>query len=703
MGQAAAAWAQTAPAPPSPPPPAAGASGQDEANGASPDDQEVIVVAPASERTSIDRTTYIVRDTAEARSSSTLDLLDRIPTIEVTPSGQLRLLGRGGVRILIDGNEVANPEVVLRNLQGSQVARIEVISNPSARFSAQGTAGIVNIVTRRSFASGLGGSLTANAGSFGSFDLKASPTWSRGRLSLSGSLGFARTASRSDFAIDRSAFDPGGGLATQSRESGDRRNEGQSLTGNLIAVFRPTPGQSINVTAIAVQGDVETSRRSEILSSADPGTLLAQTSSGTAEISTRDLSIDYRRDGDRPGETLTVSGKRSTSRVQVETVFATDSGTGDPSIFALRSEGSTRTTTASIDYLRPSGGQRSLALGGTIRHSRDFAFSEQTGQLPLGQDMFSAVSTIRGSYVEKAAYLTYQFPWLGGTVLAGLRVEDRRYDFPEGAPGAAPGGAHLFPSLHVERVLARGLTATLSYSRRITWPGIGELDPAVRFSDSTTANAGNPSLRPEITDSFEGKLKAQPAGQSIELTLFSRRTRDLRSSAAELTDDGVLILRPINLGAQTSRGLNLSLQGPLGSGFAYSLNGNLSDQSIDQNGVGGNFARANTRYGGSVQLEYRDGVEGRRGTDHIQLRLRYSGPFDLGLFRISSFFTSSASWSHAFTDRLSGVLAVSDPIGPPSIRTTYLSGDVVSRQTERAAGPRVTFSLTYSLNPPARR
>ncbi|HYI63465.1 MAG TPA: hypothetical protein VEW71_01120 [Allosphingosinicella sp.] len=102
-------------------------------------------------------------------------------------------------------------------------------------------------------------------------------------------------------------------------------------------------------------------------------------------------------------------------------------------------------------------------------------------------------------------------------------------------------------------------------------------------------------------------------------------------------------------------------------------------------------------------FEYRDGIEGRRGADHIQLRLRYNGPFDLGLFRLSSFATSNISWSHAFADRLSGVLTVSEPFGSPSLRTTFLSGDVVSRQVDQVAGPRITFSLTYSLGPPTRR
>lgn len=718
MGQAAVAGGQAAPDVRQPPAPAAEETSEqpegqapqseeqrspEEEQRTSPDDEEVIVVAAPSERTSIDRTTYIVRDTAIARSSSTLDLLDRVPSIQVTPSGAIRLLGRGGVKILIDGAEVANPTEVLRNLQGSQIARIEVVSNPSAQFSAQGTGGIINIITRRSFAAGIGGSLTANAGSFGAFDLKASPTWTRGRVSLSGSLGFTRTAIRSEFSSDRRAFDAIGGPISETIEDGSRRSGTETVTANLSAVFRPTPNQSIKLSAMALEVDGDSSRRSEIVTTLVPGSPLAQTSSGRVALGVRDFSIDYRREGSRQGQALTLAGRRSTSRSRADTTFSTDDGMAPLRLFEVRTESSSAITTASLDYNWPFGGQRRLALGATVQHTRDSSFTEQAGEPPLGQSVFSASSTIRGSWMEEAAYVTYQFPLLGGTVLAGLRVEDRSYDFDNGVPGSAPRGTHLFPSLHAERTFGRGPTVSLSYSRRIFWPSIADLNPALRFSDSTTANAGNPLLRPEITDSFEGKLRTQLSGQTIEFTLFTRRTHDLRSSEPELNADGVLIVRPINLGSRRSSGINLLVQGPIAPRFSYVLTGNLADQSIEQDGVNLDLSGGGAQYSGSLQLEYRDGTEGRRGADHIQLRLRYSGPFDLGLFKVSSFVTSNISWSHAFADRLSGVLTVSEPFGSPSLRATFLSGDVVSRQVDQLAGPRVTFSLTYSLGPQRRR
>jgi hypothetical protein len=668
--------------------------------GEGPAQAEIIVEATPDERTSVDRSTYIVRDNAEARSSSVLDVLARIPSVEVTPNGQLRLLGKTGVKVLIDGSEVANPTVVLRNLQGSQVARIEVISNPSAAFSAQGTAGIINVITRRSFRAGLGGSATANVGSFGAFEAKASPTWSRGSISLSGSLGVTRNVGPVAFVRERRTEVGSGGPVIETLESGNLRNEGEVVAGNLSLTYRPTSRQSVNLNAILVEIDGKISRSSEFLLSSGPEGSFLQEAFGRTGVSSRDFSAMYRRDGRRQGEALSASAKRSTSSLAANHIYSIVGGLGDSRIFRLESVGKHTVNSFNLDYIRPSPRHRRLSLGAVIQRTSSRTLSLDAGDLPLGQGTFTSATSIRGSWLENAAYVTYQRMLIGTTVLAGLRVENRNYDLPLHTDRGA-GGMHLFPSLHLERRITPDWTANLSYSRRVTWPGIVDLDPALRFTDSTTANAGNPLLRPEITGSFEAKLKGNKAKQDIEFTLYSRRTRDVQSSLAEL-DGGVLVTRPVNLGNRLSRGASLSVRGPLGGGFRHSLSGNLTDQRISGGDLGLEPEGGGAQHSASAQIEYRDGVDGRRGADRVEIRARYSGSTSFGLLRVSSYVSANATWSHAFTDRLSGVLTISDFLGPPDIRITTRSGSTLSRSTDKTSGPRFTLSLTYSLKAPSR-
>jgi outer membrane receptor protein involved in Fe transport len=250
--------------------------------------------------------------------------------------------------------------------------------------------------------------------------------------------------------------------------------------------------------------------------------------------------------------------------------------------------------------------------------------------------------------------------------------------------------------LHLERALTKGLKANLSYSRRIAWPNINDLDPTLRFIDSTTASGGNPALRPETTDSFEAKLKVEKSNHSGELVLYARETHDLLSNESDLVD-GVLVSRPVNVGKRISRGVSFSAQGPLVSRLRYSLTGNLSWQEIRDDNLSLGIESKHTEYSGSAQLEYKDGVEGRRGADRIEVRARYSGPTHLGFYKIDDYFTLNGSWTHTFSYRWSSVLTVSDMLGPPELRLSSFSEDTVSRQTDRAAATRVNVALSYRL------
>jgi outer membrane receptor for ferrienterochelin and colicin len=381
VGHAAAAFGQKA----SPVPPPA------------QENPDIVIVADPSQRSSIDRTAYVVRDNAEARSSNTLDLLAQVPSVEVRPDGQLRLLGRSGVTILIDGKDVPDPVTFLRNLQGSQVAKIEVISNPSAQFSARGTAGIINIVTRRSFAPGLGGSLTANVGSFGNAAVKLSPTWARGPLSLSGSLGLTRWVAPGGFERDLYLVDEDGNFLAHSSERTRYRNRNDMVSGNFLFSYKPDSKQSLGITASLQKTGGHPSRASDIVFAADPERRRRLTAQGNVANNYGDISADYRRDGARQGEQLTISGGLAVSRTKVEDEFSDVDETGGASSFLIRNENSISTATLKLDYVRPFGPKRRLSFGAKVEQVRSDILSEYAAENPTDPAVLSSRSEIDGS------------------------------------------------------------------------------------------------------------------------------------------------------------------------------------------------------------------------------------------------------------------------------------------------------------------
>jgi len=676
------AWAQANPVP-SPTPPAATPSA---------DNQEIVVRADPGQRTSIDRDTYVVRDTAEARTSNGFDLLARIPALTVLPDNTIRLLG-STPQILIDGRPVPDQTSALRALQGSEIARIEVVTNPSAQFSASSSGGIINIITRRTSTDGLRGSLTASVSRYDGAELRAAPTWTHGDWTVSGNLGWTRNGTEIEVTRERLSLDPTS-TAPDTLETQESRGRFEYANGNGQISYRPSAKRTITFQGGLITADGLTSTDSRIVTAGAPGAPLDQFIQSDFDYHAYNASLEYREEGSRQGELLTTSIQQY--RFDPTSDVTTDFGSGQ---FLFHSNGFTRARIFKLDYVRPLRGTQRLLMGGSVSDTHEQSLLEQSGDLPLGGNPFPPASTVDGSTLEVASYLSYQFPLLGGTVLAGFRIESRDYDFADPALGEGPTDAHFFPSLHLERRLARWLTGTLSYSRRVTWPSISQLSPVFRFSDSTTASGGNPFLRPELTDALEAKARIEVAHQVATLTLFSRWTDNLFSTLFTLTDDGVLVSQPVNVGERIDRGASLALQGTIARGFTYTLNGNLIDRRIERD-FGILRVQHTTNYTLSTQLDYRDGADGRRGADHVNLSLNYSGPYDDGLVSNSSFFRASASWSHFITDRLSGVVTIDDLFGPTEFRRSTISDTALTRTTNFSDGPRFKLGLTYSLGRP---
>jgi len=707
LAPAAAAQAQgtSAPPPPAPapapapapsPPPAEAAA---EPEPAVPSGQDDIVVTAPTQQSSIDRQTYIVRDTAEARSTSTNDILARIPSVEVQADGTVRLIGAGQATILIDGRRVADPQTMLRNMTGNQIERVEVLTNPGAQFPAQGTGGIVNIITRRNTQNGLGGSATASIGSYGSYDVRISPTYGAGNWTFTGNLGHGRFENHSDFERERFALTPGGPVLLSS-ELGEQIDEGRYYYSNGQASYRPDDKRTITLSGTLAHTDFASERPSTLIAPAVPGGGADQFSTNEANFNYRDLGLDFRGTTSRQGELLTASVKWARFSGDFDNLFSVDPLAAPANIFQQQRTMSDESWTGKVDYVRPLGGSNRLSVGAQLVTTSNRFAQTATGTLPNGAP-FAVTSVVDGSWFEYAGYATFQFELGGFTIMPGLRLEGREYDLggTTGVPDLKT--TKFFPSLHMERQLAPWLTGSASYSRRITYPPIQLLNPALNFNDSVTAQAGNPLLQPQLTDSYEIRLRGQVARHNLELTAFRRTTEDIWSFRGEVSPEGVSFTRPFNFGSQALTGAEFSARGPIVGGLRYVLTGNLSDQSLDPDAGGPLPSRSSSTWSGTGQLEYRDGQDGRAGADRINLTARYFGPTDTGFTRVESFGLATFTWSHAFTDRLSGVLTVQNirlTEGRESISTglTTLSRDLFAPPSPQ----RVTLALTWSFRPP---
>ena len=127
-----------------------------------------IVGTRSQQAQKIDRRTYRVQENPHSAQKDSLQLLRGLPAVTITPDDEVQLLGSSGVTILVDGGPVhGDVRLYLKSLHGSDIERIEIITNPSAQYSSQGTSGIINFVLRKKKDDGLSGSVSDEVSSFG--------------------------------------------------------------------------------------------------------------------------------------------------------------------------------------------------------------------------------------------------------------------------------------------------------------------------------------------------------------------------------------------------------------------------------------------------------------------------------------------------------------------------------------------------------
>ncbi|MCR6645879.1 MAG: TonB-dependent receptor plug domain-containing protein [Terricaulis sp.] len=167
-------------------------------------DDPIIVSAAPGDQVRIDRRVYTLRDDPVAQTTNLFDILGRVPAVSVAPSGAVTLLGSTDVVVQINGQPApeGSLEQTLRGLNGDDIERIEVLSNPSAQHSSEGTGGVINIVTRQRFRSqGMSGLSSLSTDSFGGYQAYISPNWMRGPWALGARLN--HSSNPSEGAVER--------------------------------------------------------------------------------------------------------------------------------------------------------------------------------------------------------------------------------------------------------------------------------------------------------------------------------------------------------------------------------------------------------------------------------------------------------------------------------------------------------------------
>lgn len=537
----------------------------------------------------VDRTIYKAENDKTTAGGDATDVLRRVPMLSVDMDGNVSMRGSSSITVLIDNrpSAIAASSITdaLRQIPADEIKEVEVITSPSARFDAEGTSGVINIVTKKNNLQGMTLSINSGAGLRGSnLGLNGSARIGKFGFSLGG---FGRSGYNILGSFDNEQLLTGtDGTQTTVTQSADterrdmfgRYNFGVDyeidkynfLTGAVNFGLRNFKNwQNDFLTERYSGGDLISSAMRETTSKNDGNSL--------------DLSVNYTRTYEKKGKEislLTLYSRDSRNSSFVNSLFADDFQTIDS---RLRNDNPSRNEdfTVQLDFVNPLGkdGNQILEYGAKniLRKAySDFAYFQAEGADGEYVEIQDPSLSNEFSYDQNvtAGYGSYTFNFLKNyTLKTGLRYEYTTInaEFVDEQTVEIPSYGTFVPSVNASRKLKNGNMIKAAYNRRIQRPSMRFLNPNLDATNPLQQSQGNPTLDPEMTDNFELGYSTYIGNSMLNLTGFYRNTTGSIQSVRTVQDGGVIYTTYENIGQEQAVGTNMFMNININNKF--SLNG----------------------------------------------------------------------------------------------------------------------------------
>lgn len=481
----------------------------------------------------IDKIVYNAEKDVTAAGGSATDILQKVPLVAVDINGNVSLRGDANVRVLINGKPSgatsASLSDVLKGIPADQIKSVEVITTPSAKYDAEGSAGIINIITKQKNISGISGSISGGIGTRqnnGNLNLNYNKNRFNLTVNVGGNASWPQT-SITDF--QQTIRD------TTTTTHGTSRVTRHAIIGSVSAGYEFNAFNSINTSIRLNQIEFSTNSNSSSITSAPTNPSINPYSNSSlahaVPASGFDWNIDYTHKFKKEGEELDLSTQWSHS------IGNTDYTNRYSAIYpSLKDniDGTNNEYTLQADYTIPFNKVLKLEAGGKYIIRR--IGTENDLYNPDGDDfVYDAINSSTYNYNQNVAagYSVFTIDLSKGySILAGLRDE---YTTIHGDPQSLSQSLSPFdqdyntlvPSLTLQKKLSATQTVKLAYSKRITRPSLQYLNPFVNKTSIQSQSVGNPELDPEISQTVELDYNTYIKTSIVNLSVYYKHTSDL--------------------------------------------------------------------------------------------------------------------------------------------------------------------------------
>ncbi len=639
--------------------------------------------------------------------SNAAEILNNIPSVSVDIEGNVSLRGSEGVRILVNGKPSgligSDPATALQQLQGNMIEKIEVITNPSARYDAEGDAGIINIILKEQNRSGLNGSFEATAGYPDNYGLGASVNYRRDKLNFFTNLnlnyrnspggGFLEQQTvnpDTSFGLIRNRKQERGGLNAALRLGADYYfNSKESVTGSFL--YRPSEANNyafveyenydendiLAYTTTREDNELETERLIEADLHYEK----------TFENEDHKWTADFRFQDSDDRELSDIV--QNTTDVENEILQKVNNQEDEQNIFLQ------------TDYVKPLGEKRSFEIGARTTMRTIINAYRVTEQTPSGEFIELPDFTNKFNFRENiyAAYAIYNDAFGDFTYQLGLRTEYTGLSTQLSNDEANDRDfLNLFPSAFLTWKINPLSDLQLSYSRRIRRPGFRNLLPFFSFSDFRIFFSGNANLNPEFADNYEVGYVRYWEKASLYSGIYYRHRTGVIQRIRTVAGNGDNQIFPVNLSVQDAYGFEFNYQHDLLKWWSVNANLNLFSSFTTGSYEGISYNAENYSAFGRVMNRL------QLWQSNFQLSFNMRGPRtttqgnDLGIY------TMDLGWSRdIMNDKATLALSIRDLFNTRR-RRSFTSGETAEGGTFESYDEfqwrqrQLTLSFTYRLN-----
>lgn len=603
--------------------------------------QEVTVTAQRpTMRLEVDRKSFDVSQDITNAGGDATDVLENIPSVEVDTDGNISLRGNTSVEVWINGKASGltsdNRAEILQQLPSESIERIEVIDNPSAKFSAEGSAGIINIILKKNRQAGYYGSLQAGGSSRGSANVNGNINFNIGRFEGYASVGY-RHRSNDGGSLSYQEY-----LNTNQYQSYEADNDrmGNNLFARAGLTYRATDKDEFSLSGMTMVGGHRnggvTPYHYGTIGAPQDSYIMLRRSSGSSDMNMYYGEFNYRHNfTDKHYLDFTVDfNKWKMDQGNIYQDSTTYIDEPKPTEYDYQNRpmlNNNRSWEVKLDYENPITDKIMLQAGYQGNFSRENSPQESY----IDETSWDGVNQVEDeAYFNRfiynmdlhALYATASMKFGGLNVMAGLRGEywrvntesydyEQEHDPSKRDPAFKKDFFELFPSVFLSYQLDETQQLQLNYTRRLRRPWGGQLNSFKNTRDASMVSFGNPELTPEFSNSFSLNYLKTWSEHSMLISAYYRPTSDvIQQIKYQSSTDNMMYQTYMNVSSSLSTGLELVLKNKIcrildltttANAYYYKLDGftyNIDGQTIT--GESDNNFTWNARMQASLMLPW---------------------------------------------------------------------------------------------------